>query len=169
LIDAAASVPQAEASIVIPVQHIHPMLVHFPIVFFLSLTAFDLIAVLRGRDIGGRSYTGTVSTILAVLAGLSAVAAFVFGSIALDVAEQGGFHSDIAEIHESLGGMTAIAFAVWALVRTLAWWRDLRPAGVGAVAVPIVEIAGAILLIITAYYGGQLVFDLGVNVLHGAA
>jgi uncharacterized membrane protein len=65
--------------------------------------------------------------------------------------------------------MTAIAFAVWALVRTLAWWRDLRPAGVGAVAVPIVEIAGAILLIITAYYGGQLVFDLGVNVLHGAA
>lgn len=152
----------------IPVQHIHPMLVHFPIVFFLTLTAFDLIAVLRGRDVGGRSRTGTISTSLAVLAGLSAVAAFIFGGIALDVAEQGGFHSDVAEIHESLGGITAIAFAIWALVRGFAWWRDLRPAGAAAIAVPVIEIAGAVLLMITAYYGGQLVFGLGVNVLHAA-
>ena len=144
------------------------MLVHFPIVFFLSLTVFDLIAMLRGGEIGGRSRAGTVSTALAVLPGLSAAAAFVFGGLALDVAEQGGFHSGVAEIHESLGGVTAIAFAVWAMVRVLAWWRDLRPAGAVAVAVPVVEIAGAILLVVTAYYGGQLVFDLGVNVLHGA-
>ncbi len=152
----------------IPVQHIHPMLVHFPIVFFLTLTAYDLIAVLRGRDVGGRSRTGTISTSLAVLAGLSAVAAFIFGGIALDVAEQGGFHSDVAEIHESLGGFTAIAFAIWALVRGFAWWRDLRPAGATAIAVPVIEVAGAVLLMITAYYGGQLVFGLGVNVLHAA-
>jgi len=158
----------AGGAIVIPVQHIHRMLVHFPIVFFLTLTAFDLIAVIGGRDIAGRSRAGTISTSLAVLAGLSALATFVFGGIALDVAEQGGVHNDIAEIHESLGGITAIAFAVWALLRSFAWWRNVQAAGPVAVAISAIEIAGAALLVVTAYYGGQLVFNLGVNVFHGA-
>jgi uncharacterized membrane protein len=145
------------------------MLVHFPIVFFISLTVFDLIAVARGSDVGGRSRTGTISAALAALAGFSALAAFAFGGIALDVAEQTGFHSAVAEAHESLGSITAIAFAIWALIRSFAWWRDLRPAGSLAVALPVIEVAGTILLLVTAYYGGQLVFDLGVNVLHGTS
>jgi uncharacterized membrane protein len=33
----------------------------------------------------------------------------------------------------------------------------------------VIEVAGTILLLVTAYYGGQLVFDLGVNVLHGTS
>ena len=61
----------------IPLQHIHPMLVHFPIVFFLTLAAFDVIAAFRGTEIGGRSRAGTISFGLALLAGLSAIAAFV--------------------------------------------------------------------------------------------
>jgi uncharacterized membrane protein len=35
-------------------------------------------------------------------------------------------------------------------------------------AVSLVEVAGAALVIATAYYGGQLVYDLGVNVVHAA-
>ncbi len=145
------------------------MLVHFPIVFFLSLAAFDVIAAFRGTEIGGRSRAGTISFALALLAGLSAVAAFVFGGVALDVAEAQGFHSGVAEIHESLGGITAIAFAAWALIRAFLWWRNVRlPAGAARV-LPIIEVAGAVLVAVTAYYGGQLVFDLGVNVAHTAA
>lgn len=144
------------------------MLVHFPIVFFLTLAAFDVIAAFRGTEIGGRSRAGTISFGLALLAGLSAIAAFVFGGVALDVAEQHGFHSDVAEIHESLGGITAIAFAAWALVRGYLWWRNVRLAGGLARALPVIEIAGAVLVAVTAYYGGQLVFDLGVNVAHAA-
>jgi uncharacterized membrane protein len=33
-----------------------------------------------------------------------------------------------------------------------------------AIAVPVVEVAGAMLVTATAYYGGLLVYDLGVNV-----
>ena len=148
----------------LPVQHIHPVLVHFPIVFMITLAAFDLVASLRGAAITGRTASANVSAGLALLAGLSALATFYFGGLALDFAEAGGFHSDIAEIHEGLGEFTAMAFAVWAVIRGFLWFRDIRFSGPLAVAVPVVEIAGATLVTATAYFGGQLVYDLGVNV-----
>ena len=148
----------------IPVAHIHPMLVHFPIVFFLTLVAFDAVLIASGRDITGRSRWGLISTGLAVLAGLSALATFYFGGLALDVAESHGFHSDVAETHESLGTVTAIALALWAVVRIVAYWRDLRLPGVKAAATPAIEFVGALLVAATAYYGGELVYGLGVNV-----
>jgi len=148
------------------VQHIHPILVHFPIVFFLTLAVIDVVATARGKVMTGRGALGNVSLGLAVLAGGFAVAAYVFGGIALDFAEAGGFHSDVAETHEGLGEFTAIAFAVWAVIRIGMWWRDLRLVGAGSIVVSLIEVAGAALVITTAYYGGQLVYDLGVNVAH---
>ena len=147
---------------------IHPIIVHFPIVFFLTLAAFDGVAAVRGVEITGRTSAGNVSTGLAVLAGLAAVAAMVFGKLALGIAESHGFHSEVAEIHEGLGEFTAASFALWALVRGFLWQRDIRPAGFSAAAVPIVEVVGGALVVATAYYGGALVFDLGVNVAHAA-
>ena len=52
----------------IPVQHIHPMLVHFPIVIIFALAAFDLIATMRGHCVTGRTTAGNISTSLAVFA-----------------------------------------------------------------------------------------------------
>jgi uncharacterized membrane protein len=37
-----------------------------------------------------------------------------------------------------------------------------------AIAVPVIEVAGAALVTVTAYYGGLLVYDLGVNVARAA-
>ena len=103
-----------------------------------------------------------------MLAGLAAVAAMAFGKLALGIAESHGFHSEVAEIHEGLGELTAASFALWALVRGFLWQRDIRPAGMSAAAVPIIEVLGAALIVVTAYYGGALVFDLGVNVARAA-
>jgi|SRR4051794_14019360 uncharacterized membrane protein len=150
------------------IQHIHPILIHFPIVFFITLAAVDLVASVRGKIISGRGALGSLSLGLALAAGAFAVAAYFFGDMALDVAESGGFHSDIAETHEALGEATAAAFAIWALIRLGLWWRDTRLAGAGAFIVSLVEVAGAALVVTTAYYGGQLVYDLGVNVAHVA-
>lgn len=150
------------------IQHIHPILIHFPIVFFITLAAVDLVASVRGKIISGRGALGSLSLGLALAAGAFAVAAYFFGDMALDVAESGGFHSDIAETHEALGEATAAAFAIWALIRLGLWWRDTRLAGAGAFIVSLVEVAGAALVVTTAYYGGQLVYDLGVNVAHAA-
>ena len=150
----------------IAVQHIHPILVHFPIVFFLSLAAIDAIAAARGYAVTGRGVIGNLSSGLAVLAGGFALVTYFFGGMALDFAESGGFHSDVAEIHEGLGEFTAIAFAIWAAIRVFMWWRDLRLGRAVSAAVSLVEIAGAGLVVATAYYGGQLVYELGVNVSH---
>lgn len=152
----------------IATQHIHPMLVHFPIVFFMTLAGLDIIALLAGRTVTGRAGWGGASTALAILAGLSGIVTYVFGGVALDFAEAGGFHSDIAETHEGLGTVTAIAFAVWALIRLFTWWRNAN-GGRGVTAlVALIEIVGSVLVIMTAYYGGELVYDLGVNVAKAA-
>ena len=150
-------------------QHIHPMLVHFPIVFFLTLAVFDIVAAWRGAALTGRSVVANVSAGLAFLAGAFAIVTYFFGDMALEIAESGGFHSQIAEIHEGLGTTTAIAFAVWALVRAFLWWRDIRVGATVAKAIVGLEVAGAALVVATAYYGGQLVYDLGVNVAHVAS
>ena len=150
----------------IPLQHIHPMIVHFPIVFFISLAALDLIATFRGYNVTGRSALGNLSTGIAFLAGVSAVVAYMFGDMALEIAESTGFHSEIAEIHEGLGETTAVVFAVWAVIRLFLWYREVSLPAMARALLPLAELIGAVLVIVTAYYGGQLVFDLGVNVHH---
>ncbi|MCB9992161.1 MAG: hypothetical protein H6873_00735 [Hyphomicrobiaceae bacterium] len=153
----------------IPLQHIHPMIVHFPIVFLLSLLVFDTAAALFSVPVTGRSPAGHLSAGLAVLAALFAMVAIYFGDQALSFAEANGFESDIAEIHEHLAIYTSYALIAWALVRGFLWWRNVRFTGLWRFAVPAVELAGAAAIIVVAYFGGQLVFDLGVNVAHVAA
>jgi uncharacterized membrane protein len=151
------------------VQHIHPILIHFPIVFFITLAVVDLVAAARGRITTGRGPLGNLSLGLALASGIFAVVAYFFGDAALEIAESGGFHSDIAEIHEGLGETTAVLFAIWALIRLGLWWRDIRLTGAVSLVVSLLEVAGAALVITTAYYGGQLVYDLGVNVTNAAS
>lgn len=146
------------------VQHIHPMLVHFPIVLIILLAGLELVAVALGRDVTGRTPVGSLATGMVILAALAAVAAYYFGDIALTFAENGGFESDIAEVHEGLGKMVALSTSIWAVVRAGLWLRNIQLSRPLAFLIPVVSIAGTGLVVWTAYYGGQLVFDLGVNV-----
>ena len=148
----------------IALQHIHPMIVHFPIVFFLTLVAFDAIAVIRGVNVTGRTATGNISAGLAALAAIAALVAAGFGDLALDIAKSHGLQSDYAQAHAVLGVITALTLVAWAVVRGLLWRRDIRPAGASVAAVPMVETIIAGLVVLTAYFGGVLVFELGVNV-----
>lgn len=151
----------------VPIQHIHPILVHFPIVLIYTLAAIDLVALAGGSAVTRRSGAGTISTFVALAAGVFAVGTWIFGGLALDHAEAAGFSSDIAEIHESLGGITAIAFLIWGLVRLALWIRNREFRAV-TIAIPLIEIAGTMLVTATAYYGGLLVYELGVNVAKAA-
>jgi uncharacterized membrane protein len=145
------------------IQHIHPMLVHFPIVLMYVLVIIDLAALTNRNAVTTRSGVGTISTFAAVAAGLFAVSTWFFGGMALDHAEAAGFSSEIAEIHEGLGEISALTFLGWGLLRLALWVRN-RELGTLALAIPALEIAGAALVTVTGYYGGQLVYDLGVNV-----
>jgi uncharacterized membrane protein len=153
---------------VLPVSHIHPIVVHFPIVFMLSLVAFDIVALARGATLSGRSWVANLSAGLAALAGLSAIAAFVFGDLAFDAAIKAGFTEAQLEGHEGLGTWTAILIALWAAARVFLWWRGKMLGRTSRFGIAAIEIAGAAMIIATAYLGGQLVYELGVNVAHAA-
>lgn len=140
------------------------MVVHFPIVFALSLAAFDGYLVSRGTEIGGRGSLQGVSTAVALAAGLSALAAFAFGDMAMDIAMEGGVPESRIEMHETLGSIAAIALAVWAAFRCLLWWRDQAAQGAIKAGLIAGEIAICALIIATAYAGGDLVYQSGVNV-----
>ncbi len=149
-------------------EQFHPMILHFPIVLIMVLAAMDLIAVFRGIPLGGRETYASITTALAVATGAAAVVTAMFGDMALEIAQTRGFPLALFETHEELGWNAAIVFGVWALVRAALWWRQVpleggRKWGVGAVDVALVLFVTSV-----AYFGGQLVYEHGVNVLASA-
>jgi uncharacterized membrane protein len=148
-----------------PIEQFHPMIVHFPIVLVLGLVAFDLVAGLRGVALSGRGCVANVSVTLAVLAGIAAIFAYVFGDIAFDVAVGRGVPEALLETHEDLGTITAITLVVWAILRGIAWLGRMELAGSRRNILLLIEVAIAALIITTAYFGGALVYEHGVNVL----
>ncbi len=148
----------------LPIEQLHPIVVHFPIVFFLTLAALDIFALIRNAALDGRGAIANLSAGLAVLAGLAAVVAYSLGDEALEVAVASGVPEASLETHELLGTTSAIMLAVWGLARAYIWWRQLPLGKARAGGIVLVELAISLLVILTAYYGGQLVYELGVNV-----
>ncbi len=148
----------------ISIEQLHPIAVHFPIVFFLSLAALDSFAIVRNIPIDARGAIANLSAGLAVLAGLGAGAAYILGDAALEVAESRGVPEIRTDTHELLGTTTAIALGLWAVARAYIWWQQIPLSKQRTTAIVAVELALSALIIVTAYYGGQLVFDFGVNV-----
>ena len=111
----------------IPIEHVHPMLVHSPIVLAIGLLALDLLIVVRGQSLVARTPLPM-------------------------------------ENHEGLGWTTAFVFLGLATLRLLAWRRGFDLAGARGWALASSSLAGVALVIVTAYHGGELVFQHGVNV-----
>lgn len=152
----------------IPLEHLHPMILHFPIVLILLLLAVDATALLRGVALSGTGCYAIASTGLAVLAGVSAAVTAMLGDMAAEIAVARGVPAALIETHEDIGSNTAIALGVWALLRALLWWRDIDLSGKRVLGVVGVEAVLCGMILVTAYFGGQLVYDHGVNVMHAA-
>ncbi|MEJ2022289.1 MAG: hypothetical protein P8X43_09705 [Maritimibacter sp.] len=143
--------------------HIHPMILHFPIVLAYLLVMIDAIALWRGISLTSGTYA-KFSLATAVLAGLSASLTAMFGDLALDIALENGVPDAVMEMHEGLGAVTATGLAIWAGLRLLVSWRQLALEGSRKGIVVLVELAFVVLITFTAYHGGNLVYDQAVNV-----
>jgi len=146
-----------------PIEHLHPMIVHFPIVLALLAIGSDLWWLARGRPESGLIQLQTGTILLALGAGM-AVVAFALGDMAYDIAVSKGASEAVLENHEGWGTTTTIVFAIAALLRGFLWVRgfDAKPAGQMAAILPTAAVA--VMVLVTAYFGGHLVYDLGVNV-----
>lgn len=146
------------------INHIHPMLVHFPIVLFVTYLLVTAYLVARKEDLAERKCLQMVAG-GALLAGvIAALAAAAFGDIALDAALDKGFSKAPLEEHEELAGITIVIHGVLAVVLAAAVWKRIRLQGTVAVLLLIGAVLGLGSLVTTAYHGGELVYKEGVNV-----
>jgi uncharacterized membrane protein len=143
---------------------IHPMLVHFPIVLLITAVAMDIFLLLTNKDLANRKCLPLMALSALLLGTLSAGIAAFFGDIALDKAISLGFPSGPLETHETLAFITIAVFSLYCLLRLLALWRRYPLRGFSGWISALPGMVGLVLLIATAYYGGELVYHLGVNV-----
>jgi uncharacterized membrane protein len=148
----------------IDLVHVHPMLVHFPIVLFLLGTALEFIALARRADLAGRSCLANGALALMVLAAVAASVTAFFGDVALDHAVKIGFPQAPLERHGDLGYTTMWFFILYAAFYLLAWWRRFPLGGGRGWLWFVASLVGVALVLVTAYFGGDLVYHIGVNV-----
>jgi len=148
----------------IDIAHIHPILVHFPIVLFLIAVAIDFIVLLKKGDLTSKDCLPTTGLSALLLAAIAAIAAATFGDIALDKAIELGFDKAPLERHEELGFTT-----LWIMIGLVAWqmvarWRGKQLNGTIGWIFFSIALAGTGILLTAAYFGGELVYSIGVNV-----
>ena len=148
----------------IPITEIHPMLVHFPIVLWLSAETIAVIVLLRGGDLSAHQQWPTVAFYSLLAGTLFAFAAALFGDIALDHAVAAGFAADPLETHETAAVTTLIIFSLHTILRFLAIWRQYPLSGLRGWLAELPGLVGIVGLLTTAYLGGELVYHMGVNV-----
>jgi uncharacterized membrane protein len=150
--------------IMFPIQLVHPMIVHFPIVFLLTTLVVDFAAMARGSDLGGATLLSRVSAGALILAAGFGILAYLFGDIAYDRAIAAGFPETALEAHEGLGTATMAILVALALLRLVAQWRGIGLGGGRGWLITLGTLAATAVMLTTAYHGGQLVYELGVNV-----
>jgi len=147
----------------IDLAHIHPMLVHFPLALLPVALASQAIALWRDDNLFGRSCVAQSAFWLYVLSALGAISAAIFGDMAFDIARESGVSTNLMEGHEELGMLSAWLLSGITVVFAFFYRKQVgsRPL---AITFFIAGISVLALVLITAWHGGQLVYEHGVNV-----
>lgn len=145
-------------------EHIHPIVVHFPIVLLLLALTLDARNGFRGDDLAGAAVPARAGRLALYGGAVAAVLAVGFGYLAQSIAIGRGFADALIEDHEGLGVTTALVFAALAIGRAAAVRSGVPLGGGRGRLVAALTALGVAVLLATAYHGGQLVYGHGVNV-----
>jgi uncharacterized membrane protein len=140
---------------------LHPLTVHFPIALLFTSVFFDLLGILTEKK--QLSQTGWWLLILGLVGG--AVAAG-FGMWTEEQVEASGVPEAAVDRHEAFALTTMAVFAALAVVR---WRMRARWSSRDRVIYLSVAMVGLLLLGITGFYGGELVYRYGAGVESPAA
>ncbi len=147
----------------INIAHIHPMLVHFPLALLPVALGVQMVALYKNEDLFGRHCLSSTGLMLIILAALGAISAAVFGDMALDQAIASGVPDSLLETHEDLGQVSAVVLSALAVLE-IWFYRKKSTEPVFNRGFMLAGILVFLLLLTTAWFGGHLVYDLGVNV-----
>jgi len=134
---------------------LHPVLIHFPIVLYLTAVLLEAVAFFR-RD-PRFAWTGKL---LLLFGTVSMLFAFVCGNFAHIWAARSGISQEALEYHEFLATVTSwlfVALTGWRLLVGMEERRFQHGLWLGA------AVVACLLLVFTGYHGGALVYE------HGAA
>lgn len=138
------------------IERIHPMAVHFPIALLIASVFLDFLRAATKKEEFDKS-----GFQLLVLGVIGAVVAVIFGFLAEDAAPKLPAVSDLIETHEALALTTTGIFAALLIARFVL----MRKGSFDKLRIfyIIAAVAGIAILLSTAFFGGELVYE------HGAA
>lgn len=140
---------------------LHPMVVHFPIALLSTAILFQVLEALLKRDFFREAALWLLS-----LGMLGAVVAIVTGILQEEAVEAAGVPEHAIERHETAAFATVAVFAVlWTMRR----FRGRRWVPTHPAIASVLALAGLILLGVTGYLGGSLVYTHGAGVERPAA
>jgi uncharacterized membrane protein len=143
--------------------HLHPMILHFPLALLPLAVLLEAWVLFSGENPLGRSCSAHASLGLLVVAALTALIAAGLGDMALDIAIDKGFPDEAMEDHEDLGFASAWLMLGLAVVQGWLFWK--KPVSrTPAVILLVLGLVVMAVLLTTAWYGGNLVYGLGINV-----
>lgn len=147
---------------------LHPALVHFPIALLICAAFFDALCLVFRRFL----WIDRAATALLTIGGLALGAAYLTGERAAEAAAPiTGIAQGVVADHEDLALLTL--WVTWGAVILKLFVSYLGRddleihLGIFRLASLVVIFGAAALLILTAYHGGQLVFDHGIGVSTG--
>jgi uncharacterized membrane protein len=144
--------------------HIHPALVHFPIVLVFVAVCVDIVALLKSQSLTGPRCLPRIALGAWLLAAAFSIPTAVVGDMAFDQAIARGFPHDALVLHHSLGVATTLILALLAAARGFAALQGYALAGARGWTACGAGLLALAVLVTTAYFGGHLVYALGVNV-----
>ncbi len=144
--------------------NVHPLIVHFPIALFSAGFLVSMVGYIFRKDI-----LKNAGLVMVILGAAGALAAALSGEEAEEAVEKflSGEGEQALESHETFGGITAYILSAAALLNLLgAVFLKNRRRAAGALLAAYVAagILGVIMVNVTAYKGGRLVYEYGAGV-----
>jgi uncharacterized membrane protein len=130
--------------------------VHFPIALLFTSVFFDLM----GSMTGNKNFRQTAFWLL-ILGLIGGIAAAVFGAWNEEMVEAAGVPEMAVDRHETLAIITLVVFGILLAYR---WWTLNRWSAQNHVIYLSVAMLGLLLLSVTGFYGGELVYRYGAGV-----
>jgi uncharacterized membrane protein len=140
--------------------NIHPLLVHFPIAWWIGAVLVDLIALMLPRA----AWAATTASVLYPAGAVSAAAAFLTGRQAAATVHMSGMAHPLVMEHWNWALGTTAGFALVAVLRV--WLQIARPQSArwGRTALAVAALVALAGLVETGQRGARLVFEQGVGV-----